>query len=56
MSSCLILFWLAGKALIAMIYRAEIEGYIVVIAVALLYQASLTLCTLPRAAETERHV
>lgn len=49
---CLILFWLAGKALIETIRGAELEGYVLLIAVALLYQASLTWCTLPGGAES----
>jgi hypothetical protein len=45
--SCFALIWLAAKALIATIRGADMEGYILLIAVALLFQASLTLCTLP---------
>ena len=52
MIGCLVLFWLAGKALVATVRRAELEGYILLIAVALVYQASLTLGTLPRGGES----
>lgn len=48
MFGSLVLFWLAGKALIATVHGAELEGYVLLIAVALLYQALLTLCTVPR--------
>lgn len=51
MYGCLVLFWLAGKALIATAHGAELEGYVLLIAVALLYQAFLTLCTLPGGAD-----
>lgn len=54
MSGCLILFSLAGKALIATVRGAALEGYVLVIALALLYQASLTWGTLPRIAEVGR--
>lgn len=53
MFGCPVLFWLAGKALIATMCGADMEGYILIISIALLYQASLTLCTLPRADEAE---
>ena len=47
MLGCLVLFWLAGKVLIATVHGAQLEGYVLLMAVALIYQASLTLCTLP---------
>lgn len=53
---CLVLFWLVGKVLIATMRGAELEGYILLIAVALLYQALLTLGTLPKADEPGRLV
>ncbi len=56
MIGCLILCWLAGKALVATVRGAELEGYIMLIAVALLYQASLTMCTLADSGEAGRRV
>jgi hypothetical protein len=41
------LIWIAANALMATTRGADREGYILLIAVALLFQASLTLCTLP---------
>ena len=53
---CPLLFWLAAKALMATVLRADMEGYVLVIAVALVYQGSLTLCSLPEAGEPGRLV
>ena len=54
MLSCLSLLWLAAKALIATMRGADLEGYVLIIAVALICQASLTLCTLPGTGESGR--
>jgi hypothetical protein len=53
MLGCLMLFLLAARALIAVIRGAHLEGYVLLIAVALLVQASLTLGTLSGAGESE---
>ena len=47
------LVWLAGKALIATLRDTDFEGYVLLIAVALLCQALLTLCTLGKADDCE---
>ena len=48
MAGSLALLWLAGIALKAMIGGAHLEGYILLIALALIAQAVLTVVTLPR--------
>ncbi len=48
---CVSLFYLAGKALLGLLRGSGMEGYILVIAVALVCQALLTLRTLPRSVE-----
>jgi len=48
MLGCVILYWLSGRALIATIRDVNPEGYVFLIAVALLFQASLTLAALRR--------
>ena len=45
------LLWLAGKALIATLRGAHLEGYVLLIALALIVQAILTLSTLSRRRE-----
>ena len=45
---CLSLFWLAGMALRATLGGKYLEGYVLLIAVALMVQAALTLMTLPK--------
>ena len=49
MVGCAALLWLAGTALKAMFGGAEFEGYVLLIALALIVQAVLTVLTLPRA-------
>lgn len=49
MVGCLSLLWLAGTALRATIGAAHLEGYVLLIALALIMQAVLTVFTLPRA-------
>jgi hypothetical protein len=49
MAGSLTLLWLAGSALKAMFGGAQLEGYVLLIALALIVQAVLTVLTLPRA-------
>ena len=49
MIGCLSLLWLAGSALKATFGGAQLEGYVLLIALALIVQVVLTLLTLPRA-------
>jgi hypothetical protein len=46
MAGCLALFWLAGKAITATVRGAHLEGYVLLIALALIFQAVLTLSSL----------
>jgi hypothetical protein len=47
------LLWLAGTAGMALIQGAELEGYVLLIALALVVQSALTVVTLPKARERE---
>jgi hypothetical protein len=50
MAGCLGIVWLAGSAILATFHGAHPEGYVLLIALALLLQALLTVWTLPSAA------
>lgn len=45
---CLAMFWFAGEALLGIVRGAEFEGYVAVIAIALIIQSLLTVFTLLR--------
>ena len=49
MLGCTALFWLVAKVVLGLAHGGEFEGYIVIIAAALLAQAILTLGTVPAA-------
>lgn len=49
MLGCMGLFWLAGRVLVGIVRGNDIEGYILIMAAAILVQAILTFGTLPAA-------